>query len=55
MDRITLRATAYDFLRSVSGRRSRRQVETLDWSADPGPLLDTFSPYGPLRSADAPV
>lgn len=53
--RVTLRASAYDFLRSVSGRRSRAQVEALDWSADPGALIDGFSPYGQLRDTDAPI
>ena len=52
---LIVRATPYDFLRSVSGRRSRAQVEALDWSHHPGPLLDHFSPYGPLRSVDAEV
>lgn len=51
----TLRATAYDFLRSVSGRRSRSQVEALDWTPDPGPVIESFSPYGALRSVDAPI
>lgn len=50
-----LRATPYDFLRSVTGRRSRAQVEALDWTGDPSPLLDRFSPYGPLRTDDAEV
>lgn len=50
---LTLRTTAYDFLRSVTGRRSRAEVQALDWSGDPAPLLDGFSPYGPLRTEDA--
>lgn len=52
---LVLNATPYDFLRSVSGRRSRAQVEALDWSADPGPLLDHFSPYGELPEVDAEI
>jgi uncharacterized protein (TIGR03083 family) len=50
---VVLRATPYDFLRSVTGRRSRRQVEALDWTGDPTPVLDCFCPYGPLPSTDA--
>lgn len=50
---LKLRATPYDFLRSVTGRRSRSEVRALDWSDDPGSLLDVFSPYGSLRSEDA--
>ena len=52
---LVLRATPYDFLRSVTGRRSRRQVEALDWSGDPSEVLDDLSPYGPLRTSDADI
>lgn len=52
---LILRATPYDFLRSVSGRRSRAQVEGLDWSHDPGTLLDHFSPYTELREVDVEI
>ena len=52
---LVLRASSYDFLRSVTGRRSGRQVQALDWSGDPSAVLDHFSPYGPLRSDDAEV
>ena len=52
---LTLRTTSYDFLRSVTGRRSRAEVASLGWSDDPGNLLDTFSPYGALRTDDAGV
>lgn len=55
METLTLRATPYDVLRSVTGRRSRRQVRALDWSGDPDGLIDVFSPYGPLRNEDADV
>lgn len=50
---VTLRATPYDFLRSVTGRRSRREVLALEWTGDPTPVLDHLCPYGPLRSTDA--
>jgi uncharacterized protein (TIGR03083 family) len=52
---VTLRASAFDVLRSITGRRSRREVVALDWSGDPGPLLDHLCPYGPLRSTDAGI
>lgn len=52
---VTLRATPYDFLRSVSGRRSRRQVEALEWTGPAGPVLDHFSPYSSLGEEDAPI
>lgn len=52
---VMLRATPYDFLRSVAGRRSRRQVEALDWSAAADSVIDQFSPYGDLGTVDASV
>ena len=52
---LLLRATAYDFLRSVTGRRSRVEVQALDWTGDPTLLLDDLSPYGPLRTVDAGI
>lgn len=55
-DSIGLRCTSYDFLRSVTGRRSRRQVESLDWTADPSALLaSAWNTYGPLRTDDVSV
>lgn len=48
--RPSLRATPHDFLRSVTGRRTRAQVEALGWSADPAPILDSaWNQYGPFR------
>lgn len=52
---LILRATPYDFLRSVSGRRSRAQVGALGWSGDPGSVLDHFSPYTTLGDVDAEI
>ncbi len=52
---LVLRATPYDFLRSVSGRRSRTQVGALDWSGDAAAVLDHFSPYAELGDVDAEV
>ena len=55
-DAIVLRTTPYDFLRSVSGRRSRNQVESLDWSRDPAAILaSAWTAYGPLRTDDVAV
>jgi len=47
-----LRATHFEFFRLRLGRRSRRQAASLDWSEDPGPLLDRLFIFGP---ADADV
>ena len=53
---VSLRATPYDFLRSVTGRRSRRQIETLDWVGDPTEILDqAWSSYGALPTDDVEV
>ena len=37
---ITLRASDYDLARALLGRRSRAQVEAMDWTGDPTPILD---------------
>ena len=39
---ITLRASDYELARAMLGRRSRAQVEAMDWTGDPGPILDHF-------------
>jgi hypothetical protein len=52
---LTIRTTPYDFLRSVTGRRSHSEVQALDWIGDPTTVLDDLSPYGPLRVCDAGV
>ncbi|MGY9083532.1 MAG: hypothetical protein ACKVK3_13070 [Acidimicrobiales bacterium] len=50
---IALRCTSYDFLRSVTGRRSRRQVEALDWDGDSTALLNSaWNTYGDMRTDD---
>lgn len=47
---VTLRATPHDFLRGVTGRFTRAQVESLDWSTDPAEILDqAWNQYGPFR------
>lgn len=51
-----LRCSSYDFLRSVTGRRSRQQVEALDWDGDPTALLDgAWNTYGEMRTEDVSV
>lgn len=53
---LALRVSSYDFLRSVTGRRSRRQVEALDWTGEPTDLLDrAWAAYGELRTDDVSV
>lgn len=53
---IQLECSSYDFLRSVTGRRSRRQVEALVWSGDPAVLLDgAWNTYGPMRTHDVSI
>jgi len=52
---LVVRASPYDFLRSVTGRRSRTQVLNLDWEGSPEQVLDHLCPYGPLRSSDAEI
>jgi len=52
---LVLRTNPYDFLRSVTGRRSQAQVRGLNWSAPPIAVLDQFCPYGPLRDDDAEI
>lgn len=46
-------ATSYDFLRSIGTRRSRRQIEALDWTGDPTPVLDeAWRVYGEFQAED---
>ncbi len=44
---LVLRTTAFEVLRLRLGRRSRRQVEHLDWSGDPGGVVDALFVFGP--------
>ena len=50
---LSLRTTAFDYLRTVTARRSTSEVLALDWSGDPTPLLANISPYSTLRAEDA--
>ena len=50
---VVLRAAPFDFLRSYTARRSRRQVEALGWQGDPSRILDeAWSPYGTFQPDD---
>lgn len=44
---LTLRTTPFELFRLRMGRRSRDQIAALDWSADPGPVLDRLCVFGP--------
>ena len=44
---LVLRTNRFETLRWRLGRRSRAQVEVLDWSADPRPVLDQLFIFGP--------
>ena len=42
----TLTVSAFELLRTIGGRRSPDQVQSVDWDGDPFPWLDTFSLFG---------
>lgn len=45
---LTLTASPFDFLRSVTGRRTQAEVRTLQWTGDPTELIGTsFYQYQP--------
>lgn len=46
-DVIRWRTDDFEVLRVRMGRRSRAQLAALDWSADPGPVLDGIVVFGP--------
>ncbi len=51
---LTLEATPTDFLRTVTGRRTRAQAEALGWSGDATAVLDgALLQYGPYRDDSA--
>ena len=53
---VRLDATSYDFLRSIGTRRSRGQIEALDWTGDPTAVLDgAWQVYGDFPTTDVPV
>ena len=44
---LVLRTTRFETLRWRLGRRSRAQVQALDWSGDPGAVVDELFIFGP--------
>lgn len=40
-------STDFEVLRARLGRRSRRQLAAMDWSGEPGPLLDELAVFPP--------
>lgn len=48
---VTLATSPHNFLRGVTGRLTRAEVESFDWSIDPARILDqAWNQYGPFRS-----
>jgi uncharacterized protein (TIGR03083 family) len=43
---VTLSGDRYELLRSLTGRRSRRQIEALDWEGDREPYVGLIPAYG---------
>lgn len=43
---VALRAERFELFRALGGRRSRRQLESMDWSGDPSAIVDRMSRYG---------
>ncbi|WP_232375301.1 maleylpyruvate isomerase family mycothiol-dependent enzyme [Mycolicibacterium baixiangningiae] len=46
-DELRLRTSRFESLRWRTGRRSRAQLAAMDWSAEPGPVLDALYLFGP--------
>lgn len=44
---VRLDTTRFEAFRFRLGRRSRRQLAALDWTEDPGPVLDHLAVFGP--------
>ncbi len=44
---LSLRSSDFEVLRWRMGRRSRRQLEAMDWTGDPTPVLDSAAVFGP--------
>lgn len=49
-DAIRWTTTDFEVLRARLGRRSRAQLAAMDWSSDPGPLLDELAVFGPTEA-----
>ena len=48
----TVRATRFELVRALSGRRSSEQIRAFDWEGDPEPFIASFAQY-PMR--DTPL
>jgi len=46
-DAVTWRTDDFEVLRARLGRRSRAQLAAMDWSTDPGPVLEELPVFGP--------
>lgn len=44
-----VRASSFELLRAITGRRSAEQIRALDWTGDPEPYLPLFATY-PMRA-----
>ncbi len=44
---VMLRTTDFELLRVRMGRRSRAQLEALDWHGDPAPVVEMLCTFGP--------
>jgi uncharacterized protein (TIGR03083 family) len=43
---LTVRCSAFDYLRCFGSRRSEDQMRALDWSSDPAQVLGRLTPFG---------
>jgi uncharacterized protein (TIGR03083 family) len=49
-DELRLRTSRFESVRWRTGRRSRAQLAAMDWSAEPGPVLDALYLFGPATA-----
>ncbi len=49
---LVLRGTAFEVLRACTGRRSRSQIQAMDWTGDPTDHIEMVSSYGPPSADD---
>lgn len=48
-----LRATSFELMRAISGRRTAEQIRALDWEGDAGPYVASFA-FAPFRPPAQP-
>lgn len=46
----TLRASSFELMRAMTGRRTAAQVRALDWDGDPDTWVDAFFLFGPATT-----